>query len=102
MVSTLKRKGWGEVVAIETSMKLRLRCVIRARRLSPDPNGESVVGRGLRGTGMGLGVPGVGVCLGSAALRAVGGRCCAPRWEMVGAAGMQGKEMPFLIFAVLA
>lgn len=71
---------------------------MRARRLRPDPNRERLVGRESRGMQVGLGVPGVGACVGSAPLSAVG-RCCAPRCETVRAAGMQGQEMPFLTFA---
>lgn len=81
-------------------MKLRPSplCDASAAPASRSKQRGSVVGRGLRGVGMGLGVPGVG----SATLRAVGGRCCARQWEMVRAAGLQGKEMPFLTFTVLA
>lgn len=47
---------------------------------------------------MGLGVPGMGTCVGSATLSL----CCAPRYAMVRAAGMQGREKPFLTFTTIA
>lgn len=78
---------------METSMKLRPSplCDASAAPASRSKQRGSGVGRGLRGMGMGLGVPGVG----SATLRAVGGRCCARHWEMVRDAG-EGDALPHL------
>lgn len=78
---------------METSIKLRLRCVMPARRLCPAPNRGAFGGAGMGRDGEGFGGAwGAGRC---GLSRPECRRCCA-RCEMLRAAG---KEMLLLTFA---